>query len=698
MMRKTTVIAAVAAGFVVWCSVGSVALAQAPEPGAPAQPDAPPAEPTAPDAPSPGDLPPGDAAPAVEPGAADASPAPSGPMDNTLFPNPALDAQGLRQQGEARPDARREGSSVSLEDIFAEDWWSHARPIFEFHGYFRTRAHLFHNFALGRRDAPGQALYPQPSDNQYQSVAGNMPGNSVGPVLCTNSESDSSTAVGPFRGCQNKTQAGANLRLRLNPQIHISDNLRVNTQVDILDNLVLGSTPEGYELSPDEAGGYAVQPRSGYVPGSYLDNTQTPPTSGVNGLEDSVRVKRAWAEYTTPLGEVRFGRMPNHWGLGMLYNSGDRYDDDAQSTVDRLMVASGIKLLDLVIAGMWDFPSEGASYRAPYAGSEPYDRAQLDDVSQYGLIIMRSKSPELTKLELSRGNLVLNTGFYLNYRHQLLANDQSGNSGANIPDADPVALADNGFARRDATLWTPDLWLQLLYKKLRVEAEVAAVIGSVQSTTTAANNASDFAPGQQAERKLRQYGFAFELQQKLVEDRLRLNFKSGWASGDPDAYDPNAAGNLIPGSGEVQVNDDTISTFRFHPTYRVDQILNRYILQRIQGTYYFNPSLDYDFTSEPNGQRLGGGINVVWTRASEFVQTPGHADDLGLELGGALYFQSKDGALNDDPTQPGGFFAQLQYAVLFPLDGLGYQAATEAQVSVDTSAAQMVRMYLGVLF
>jgi uncharacterized protein (TIGR04551 family) len=693
-MRKTTLIAALTAGITGMCGMGELARAQEPEP--------------APDQPPPGEQP--DVAPA-EPAPLEpepAAPAPDsttpppatpgrGPLDSTLFPSPALDGEGLRQQGEERPDARRDGASVTLEDIFAEDWWSHARPIFEFHGYFRTRSHLFHNFALGRRDEPDNALYPQPPDNQYQSIVGNMPGNTVGPVLCTADESDAPPLPNsPLRGCRNKTQAGANLRFRLNPQLHVSDNLRVNTQLDLLDNVVLGSNPEGYGLSPSDAGGgYSVVPRSGYVRNGVQDNTQVPPTSGVNSLEDSIRVKRAWAEYTTPLGEVRFGRMPNHWGLGMVHNSGDGYDDDAQSTVDRLMVASGIKLLDLVIAGMWDFPNEGALYRAPYAGSEVYDRGQLDDVSQYGLIVMRSKSPELTKLELSRGNLVLNTGFYLNYRDQTLANDQPGNAavGSNVPGATAEELA-NGFTRRGASLWQPDVWLQLLYKKLRVEAEVAAVLGSIESTTTAANNGDEFIAGQNSEQKLRQYGFAFELQQKLVEDRLRLNFKTGWASGDADAFDPNSAGNLIPGANEQQVNDDTISTFRFHPSYRVDAILNRYILQRIQGTYYFNPSLDYDFSREPNGQRLGGGVNIVWTRASEFVQTPGHADDLGLELGGSLYFQSKDGAINDDPTEPGGFFAQLQYSVLFPLDGLGYQAVSEQ----DTSAAQMLRMYLGVLF
>jgi uncharacterized protein (TIGR04551 family) len=689
-MRKTYVIAAVATALA-WLPGAAAAQDAGPSTG-----DEPPAagdvEPTP--------VPSSNEAPVVPP----AAPRPAAaqkPADNSLFPSPSLDAESLQRQGDQRPDARRADGTVSTGDIFAEDWWSHARPIFEFHGYLRTRAELFHNFSLGRRDAPNLSLYPPPSDNQYTSVAGTMAGTTYGPELCRADETDAGATNDPagLRGCRNKTQAGANLRFRLNPELHISDNLRINSQVDILDNVVLGSTPEGYGIGPGAEGGYRALQRSGYLANGYLDNTQVPPGSGINGLEDSVRVKRAWAEYTTPVGELRFGRMPNHWGLGIVANSGDGYDDDYQSTVDRIMFASGIKLLDLVIAGMWDFPNEGALASAPLAGSQSYDRAQLDDVNQWGLIIMRNKSPELTKLELSRGNLVLNTGVYVTLRKQLLANDQSGQPGDNVPGADPINLTDVGFARRDLTQWLPDLWLQLLYKKFRFEAEVAAVVGSVESTTVASRNNADFVAGQTSERKLRQFGFALELEQKLVEDRLRLRFKSGWGSGDPDAFDPNSVGNLVPGTGEQQINDDTISTFRFNPAYRVDLILNRNILQRIQGTYYFNPSLDYDFSRDANGQRIGGGLNVVWTRASEFVQTPGHDNDLGLELNGSLYFQSKDGALNDEPSRAGGFYAQLQYGILFPLAGMGYQAITRNELSnIDVSSAQVLRLYLGVLF
>jgi hypothetical protein len=102
---------------------------------------------------------------------------------------------------------------------------------------------------------------------------------------------------------------------------------------------------------------------------------------------------------------------------------------------------------------------------------------------------------------------------------------------------------------------------------------------------------------------------------------------------------------------------------------------------------------------KPSGQRLGGGAGAIWTRASEFVQTPGHARDLGIELDGRLYFQSKDGSLNDRVGRMGGFFAMLEYGVLFPMSGLDYLPGQRSQVgSADTSAAHILRLYMGVLF
>jgi hypothetical protein len=53
------------------------------------------------------------------------------------------------------------------------------------------------------------------------------------------------------------------------------------------------------------------------------------------------------------------------------------------------------------------------------------------------------------------------------------------------------------------------------------------------------------------------------------------------------------------------------------------------------------------------------------------MQTPGHHRDLGVEMDLQLYYQSKDGSLNDDPSKIGGFYTMLQYGVFFPLGGPG---------------------------
>jgi uncharacterized protein (TIGR04551 family) len=656
-------------------------------------------------------------APAPQPGAA--PPKEPAPSD---IPDPSADAQSLEAQGVAGPNdpaaaatlapvpvgassaalPQAEVASAPIPDsIFAEDWWTHARPIVELHGALRARGELFHNYSLGRYDLRSLALWPQPAD-AYLAARGTE----SGPRLCTGAEQDtannSSTDPSRLFACDNETQQTANLRLRLNPEIHISDNVRIHAQVDLFDNLTLGSTPAGYRFASG-SDGQEVVVRSGYYPVGFYDDTTVAPDSSSNSLRNSIAVKRAWGEYSTPVGELRFGRMPNHWGLGMLYNSGDRYDDDYQSTIDRFMFTTGIKPLDLVIAGSWDLPNEGALGAIDMPGAQPYDIAELDDVNQYSLVIMRKKSAELQQQMLSRGDLVLNAGLYFTYRDQTFANDQalSGSQGGATPDANRDELP-NQYARRQATAYVPDLWLQVLYKKFRLELEAAAILGSVGSLEVGSGNAADFE--EDNSYTLQQFGAVLELEQKLIEDRLNLGFSFGWASGDPDAYNQSNGstrpGNLVPTANEVQVNDDTISTFRFHPSYRVDLILNRNILQRVQGTYFIRPSASYDFMRDPEGQRAGGAIQAIWTRASEFVQTPGHDADLGIELDASVYFQARDGVLNDNPEKMGGFYSSIQFGVLFPLAGMGYQAGELENLprGAETSSAINLRMFLGIMF
>jgi uncharacterized protein (TIGR04551 family) len=323
-------------------------------------------------------------------------------------------------------------------------------------------------------------------------------------------------------------------------------------------------------------------------------------------------------------------------------------------------------------------------------------------------VLMRRKNPELAKLALAQGQLVLNGGAYVVHRRQILANDAAGgcSDGGNALGCAQADL-NAGYVRRGATAWIPDLWIQLLYKKFRFEMEAVHIRGSIENTETALGQSNYDNPNGEDGWKLRQYGFAMEIEQKLVEDKLKLQFMTGWASGDADVASLDRTNNLSPGLDglQPQSGDRTFSTFRFHPNYKVDLILNRNLLTRVQGVYYFRPSVDYDFVREANGQRFGGGFAGIWTRASQFVQTPGHKRDLGIELDLSLYYQSKDGALNDGNEKAGGFYTMLQYGVLFPMGGLGYQPEEEELIArdlgsgaTDTTTAQILRLYMGVLF
>ncbi len=612
--------------------------------------------------------------------AAPATPPPAAPN-----PDVGFDKGELARQGYERPST--DGSIAARpNEVFSEDWWGRTRPILELHGYFRTRAELFHNFALGRHDDPsgsGQNLWPQPLDNSYTNSAGDA----RTLALCGDDGK---------QACKDQTEAGANMRFRINPELHISDNLSIKAQIDAFDNLVLGSTPDAYAIQPGVNGGYAPTGNgyNGYAPLGGFSTTQGPPTAGINSFENSVAFKRAWAEYLTPVGQLRFGRMPNQWGLGMLANSGDDIDSDYQSTSDRIMFVTGIKSLDLYFAGMWDFVSSGPTNASAYDlyGGQPTNTCNLCNVNQWGAVIVHKTNPETQKLTLARGGLVLNGGVFTILRSQYL--DVSDGQTPITADTNPASGSGiSGLERRDAWALIPDLWFQALYRKFRFEAEGAAIIGQLGALPGGTFNGSQ-------RTDIRQWGLTTQTEYTAVEDKLHLNFGFGYASGDPWVE------GLNPGSSGLQPElngKGPISTFHFHPDYRVDLIFFRHILSRVEGAYYFRPSVNYDFLRNANGQKFGGGAAFIWSRASEFIQTPGNKPDLGVELDLQLYYQAKDGSLNNNPSKVGGFYTMLQYGVFFPLGGLGYLPKEQAAVpgiadGWDLSSAQTVRWYLGVVY
>jgi len=390
--------------------------------------------------------------------------------------------------------------------------------------------------------------------------------------------------------------------------------------------------------------------------------------------------------------------MPSQWGLGMVANAGDGYDSDNGSTADRLMFVTGIKKWDLYFGGIWDFVNEGPTSGLIGQGQgQSYDLAQSDDVNQWGIIIVRRRNPELQKLELAQNKVVINGGFYGVYRNQSLeyVGEQGlGASNKNISD---------GYLRRGAEAFIPDFWFQFLWKKLRVEAEAAFIAGSIENTQLQAGSGTNYKNLNDPENNgwgILSFGLAVQAELRAVEDKLHIQLDFGYATGDDDVE------GLAPadqGLDPQLTHNRTFSTFRFHPDFLVDYILWRNILNRVQGAYYFKPTVEYDFTRSENGQRIGGGGSVVWSRASQPIQAPGNDPDLGVELDFQLYYQAKDGTLNDDLSKIGGFYTAIQYGVMFPLGGLGYLAEQKKDLIAvketgELDTAQILRWYLGIMF
>lgn len=600
-------------------------------------------------------------------------------------------------------------------DAQADDWFTLARPIVDLDGYYRVRSNLFHNFALGRVDNGGTTapnLWPRPPTDSYTDLAGNPQ-----EVLACGGDP---TQLEP---CKSSTQAGANMRLRVEPRISVSDNVHIYAQLDMLDNVVLGSTPEGYVNAPAPGGGYQVVARGGYSPNGSFANTAWVPQSGINSATDAVVVKRAWGEYRSPLGKISFGRMSNHWGLGMLFNGGDGYDADWQTNVDRLMFTYGFKDLGLYLSAAWDFNASGPSSSVLHGetgevGDETevgsnffeqgprFDLLNQDDLNQWSFMVVRKEDEQLARLKLAKGLPVVAAGAYFQYQTQLLANETSDpDTGASLIQS-PSNIQD-GLVRRGFEAATGDLWLKLRYQGFRAELEAAFVYGSLENTLREESDYDNVRDPLNDGWRIRQFGLALETEYRTLADRLGLGFDFGIASGDSDVANITpTASNTTESSVDRQLTADrTYSTFRFNPNYRVDLILFRNMLTRVQGTHYFRPHVAYDFMRDPDGQRLGGQATVIYSRASTPIQAPGNSADLGVEVDLKLMYQLSPGREPSmDVREMGGFYTSLEYGVLFPLSGLdvlpGQASAYTAQTGDDISLtpAQLFRWYLGVFF
>ena len=545
------------------------------------------------------------------------------------------------------------------EESWSEQEWRWEEPVkpelnfLEFDGYFRFRYDFFENLDLD--------TYFYNTETGLET--GPYSPNNVPPVPLCNTD----PACAAARGA-GSSLGGANVRLRVEPTFNVFEDIKIRMQVDVLDNLVLGSTPDGFPTNPD-------------VPLLAFSQSQVPPSDGVNALADSVRFKRVWAEVMTPLGQLRVGRMPSHFGMGLLANEGRGIDSDHGDTNDRIMFATKIAGHYIVPAFDWTVSGPTNSLYGKPQG-QPMDREQRDDVDQFILAIAKRDKDQEVREKLENDEAVVNYGVYGVYREQGL------DAASYFKGSDPATQAvERDLIVRDATLWAYSAWFKLEYRHLVLELEQVGLFGEVKNS--AASGTIGSAPSKSVSVEM--WAAALKTEYKLLHDALVLRLLVLAASGDdaPGWGIQPLATSPSPGAWDGgQDNDGKIENFRVDPDFHVDLIFWRQLVGMVTDALVVRPGIQYNITDG-----LGGRLDVVYSRAWFAESTPsgGHDPDnhLGIEADAKIFYASDD-----------GFHAWLEYGIFVPLGGLDRQVIAErSEVRVlEASIAQTIQVMLGVTY
>ena len=449
-----------------------------------------------------------------------------------------------------------------------------------------------------------------------------------------------------------ETLAGANMRLRVEPTLNVSEQVRVRAQIDLLDNYALGSS-----------NGFAFDDPTSPYPVPLYGSSRSFVGSDIHVDRAPILVKRAWGEVQTPVGLLSFGRMPAGWGLGVLQNAGAGIDDDYGDTVDRIQFALPpvtTPVGPLTVVPSLDFDSEGAQYFDPLGGRS-IDVADTDDGRSWGLKLARLETEDERRRKLDRGEASFEYGAFYQYKEQVSSYPAWVENGSAAIDGSQVSV------KRNAIASVLDLWTRWQKGAWKAELEAAGIYGHVGNANSAVVGA---APTE--ELLLRQFGLVATAEWAFMPNKLAFGGEVGVASGDDapgfgyrtsdsggNPLNPAFAYGVLEGQ-QWGPGDRTIRNFRFNPAYRADVILFRQVLGGVTDAWYVKPRVHWDVMP---GIAFDGAI--IYSSALLGESTPSSTGEgtgktaLGIEGDAKLTYTSAD-----------GFQAWFEYGLLQPLDGL----------------------------
>lgn len=170
------------------------------------------------------------------------------------------------------------------------------------------------------------------------------------------------------------------MRLRVEPLLKLNDFLSIHSQFDILDDVVYGSSDtKELEIQSPVVGTVALPAGAGSL--SMV--------GGAGGENGSINVRRVWGQILTPIGQLKFGRQPSNWGLGIFQNDGNGRQDDFGDTADRILFITQKQFDDggaISIGALWDIAFEAQfDPRIQGLGGEVRDNGQ--DTNQWAGIV-----------------------------------------------------------------------------------------------------------------------------------------------------------------------------------------------------------------------------------------------------------------------------------------------------------------------
>ena len=360
-------------------------------------------------------------------------------------------------------------------------------------------------------------------------------------------------------------------RLKLEPSFHVGDWASLSMDLDGLRGVLWG----------DNAG-----------LASTALFAANPSDTAVDGFDlDSIALKRLWAEFKVPVGIVRMGRMANQWGMGILANDGNGFDDlfgdnENRTTFDRLLFATRPIAIVQKALGQEDS-------KIPFIFALAYDRLVDDPMATYygdcraGL----TKDDAQFSTRCDQDGDGITEDLAVTDENRTAADRQPNWWGDNADDVYEVVyvviykgndtelfgekgdlIAGSYVANRiqestSSSVWIADAYIKANFFNTHLEFEIANILGDTRALTIPnINRDSD-----QYARQANILGYAGRIGYELGP--LQLWMEHGHASGDGDIFDENFTGRAL------------------NPDFNVGLLLYDEILARVSANNSLSPAL-----------------------------------------------------------------------------------------------------------